>query len=273
MITLDEFERAQVLLGKSDRARSKRHVFAYTGLIRCGRCGCGVTAEHKVNRHGSRYVYYHCTRKKRVVTCNEKCIEEDKLEEQIARFLRSVYLNEHEVDEALNAIEEERKKEISIGGGAKDAIEAALESCTRGLDNLTKLFYRELIGEDEFTRQRATLIQERTKLNQRQEQLGTEQWIEPVRNLIWFNNRAVFWLTHGTEAEKRLILSTIGSNPILHSKKLNIHARKPFVTIQQRGFSCNWSAIVNDVRTYFKQEAPPDFTIPELKPIPNLRFP
>ena len=265
MITLAEFERAQALLGKSDRARSQQHVFAFTGLIRCGECGCSITAEHKVNRHGSRYVYYHCTRKKRAIICNEKCIEERELEQQIVAFLRSIYLDEHEVDEGLRTIEKERVNEIGVG--VKEAVESALDSCTRGLDKLTKLFYRELIGEDEFVRQRAELIQERTKLNERLQHLRTEQWVEPLRNLFRFNNRAVFWLTHGTADEKRLILATVGSNPTLISKKLNIDARKPFLRIQQRGSFCNWSTIVNDVRTLLTED--PALMIPAL-PDPKL---
>jgi len=211
-------------------------------------------------------VYYHCTRKKRATPCDEKCIEERRLEEQIFTFLRSVYLDEHELEEGLKAIEEARKKETAVGGGVRNAVEAALERCTRGLDNLTKLFYRELIGEDEFVKQRAELVQEREKLNQRLQSLGTEQWIEPARKLFRFNNRAVFWLTHGTATEKRLILATIGSNPTLGSKKLNIYARKPFVSIQERGSFCNWSAIVNDVRTFLTEN--PAFVIPAL-PEPN----
>ena len=38
MISVAQFERAQVLLGRPNRARPKTHKFAYTGLIRCGNC-------------------------------------------------------------------------------------------------------------------------------------------------------------------------------------------------------------------------------------------
>jgi hypothetical protein len=65
----------------------KKHVFAYTGLIRCGTCAGGVTAEEKINLYGSRYVYYHCGHKKRAVVCREKSLEEHTLEEQIVAFL------------------------------------------------------------------------------------------------------------------------------------------------------------------------------------------
>jgi len=64
MITLEEFDRAQTLLGRPGRAKPKRHEFAFTGLICCGACSGSVTAQEKHNRYGYRYVYYHCTNKK-----------------------------------------------------------------------------------------------------------------------------------------------------------------------------------------------------------------
>jgi len=267
MVTLEQFEQAQMLLGKADRPRPKQHVFAYTGLIRCGSCGCSITAEKKVNRYGSHYAYYHCTRKKRQIACSEKCVEEGQLEEQVLTFLHTIYLDQQEVDRFLAIIEEERAKEGVAGDAVKQALERTLERCARDLDNLTKLRYRDLISDEEFVRQRSGLTQEQLKLDQRLQRLSTEQWIEPSRNLFLFSNRAVFWLTHGTASEKRLILSTVGSNLTLKAKKLNISAAKPFLTVQQHHSVCNWSAIVNDVRTFFRTE--PGFVIPVL-PDPSL---
>jgi DNA invertase Pin-like site-specific DNA recombinase len=262
MVTLTQFERVQDLLGRVDRARSKKHVFAYTGLIKCGTCSGGITAEHKINRFGSRYVYYHCTHKKREVVCREQCVEERRIEEQILEFLNRVYLGRSELADALAAVEEERIKEHNSDQCIKQSIERALANCTRSLDNLTKLRYRELIGDEEFVRQRAELNREEIKLKQRVEQFETELWIEPSRNLFLFSNRAVFWLTHGTEHEKRLILSTVGSNLSIKAKKLNIDANEPFQILQKNGRIPTWCALVNDVRTFFRKN--PEFVIPLL---------
>ena len=54
MISIDEFKHVQQLLGRPGRPRETRS-FAYTGMIRCGECGLAVTAEKKINRHGSHY--------------------------------------------------------------------------------------------------------------------------------------------------------------------------------------------------------------------------
>ena len=65
IVSIAEFDRVQQLLGRPSRPRPHRHEFAYTGTIRCGACQRMITAEHKVNRHGTHYLYYHCTRKRR----------------------------------------------------------------------------------------------------------------------------------------------------------------------------------------------------------------
>jgi DNA invertase Pin-like site-specific DNA recombinase len=262
MITLAEFARAQALLGKVDRPRPKAHEFAYTGLMRCGTCGGSITAERKTNRYGYRYVYYHCTHKIAGKPCSEKCIEERELERQIVAFLRRIHLDDKEICQALTAVEEERDREHGLDGSAKEALEAALRTCERNLESLTKLRYRELITDDEFVKQRAELGQEALTLKGRLASLSTEQWIEPSRNLFSFSNRAVFWLTHGTATEKRLILSTIGSNLTVTAKKLNIDARNPFVILGKRDHISTWCTIVNDVRAFFREN--PEISIPEL---------
>src|SRR5947208_4945483 len=47
LITLDEFELVQRLLGRGTHSPRETQAFAYTGMIRCGECGFAVTAEHK----------------------------------------------------------------------------------------------------------------------------------------------------------------------------------------------------------------------------------
>lgn len=255
MVTLSEFQHAQELLGKGDRSRAKNYVFGYTGLIKCGACGGSITAEHKTNRFGSQYIYYHCTHKMANLPCREKCVEERQLEIQILQFLNSIHLSESDLKKALTDIEEERAKDVGSHDIVRQSIDQALRATARNMENLTKLRYRDLITDEEFVKQRIEINREEATLTERRQQLDTEHWIEPSRNLFYFSNRAAFWLTHGTAREKRLILSTVGSNLEIKDKKLNISAKEPFRVLQNPRPSSMWCAIVNDVRTFFRKNS------------------
>src|SRR3989344_3282559 len=67
IITKEEYDRIQVLLGNASRPRPKKHIFAFTGLMKCAYCGAYITAEEKFkyqkNGNVHRYVYYHCTKR------------------------------------------------------------------------------------------------------------------------------------------------------------------------------------------------------------------
>lgn len=267
MITVAQFERTQQLLGRSDAARPKKHEFPYTGIMRCT-CGFGVTAEIKINRFGSRYVYYRCTHKNPAKLCREGSIEERALEDQLATYLRTIYCNRNELRELLSILEEERPQEAAEGIAAQVVVERAIESAARQLESLTKMRYRELISDEEYTRERTSLTQERIKLTERLEQLRGEKWIEPSRKLFLFSNRAIYWLGHGGNAEKRAIFATVGSNPTLMTKKVSICAAEPFSFLQEKcSFTTLWR-VVRDVRTFFQNNS--TLAIP-LLPDPDLR--
>jgi site-specific DNA recombinase len=59
LVTGECWQRVQGLLDAraESKIRKVKHTFAFTGLIRCGHCGCLLVGEIKKGR----YVYYHCT--------------------------------------------------------------------------------------------------------------------------------------------------------------------------------------------------------------------
>src|SRR3989344_3420033 len=77
MITFEEFDRVQIILGREGKPRPQKHQFAFTGMMRCGVCCCLYTAEEKkklIKSTGEikNFTYYHCTRKKTNIRCNQK---------------------------------------------------------------------------------------------------------------------------------------------------------------------------------------------------------
>ena len=63
-----------------------------------------MTAEHKLNRQGHRYIYYRCTRKKSGWNCRQKAVEGTQVERQMVAFLNSITIPKRLVDWALTVI-------------------------------------------------------------------------------------------------------------------------------------------------------------------------
>lgn len=255
MVTLDEWKRVQKLLRRPTRPRPDRYEFSYVGVIRCGTCRCAVTAEHKVNRFGSRYVYYHCTHNRRSILCREGSIEERQLETEIMETVRKIYLPDHLTARLLELIHRESRENQRVEEQIKQTVLKAIAESERNMGNLTRLRYRELIPDEEFVRERSSLVEENLRLHEKLKEIETKKSLEPQERLFLFRNRAVFWLTHGTPAQKREILSSIGSNLLLTNKKFSIDVKKPLLITPRNYSLSSLLATLNEVRTSLAEES------------------
>jgi DNA invertase Pin-like site-specific DNA recombinase len=255
MVTLDEFEKVQALLGRPQPARPKTRTFAFTGMIRCGHCGCAITAEEHTKPSGLIFVYYRCTRKK-AIKCTEPPIALRDLERQIAAFLESITVQNEVHRWVLARLDRWAREDATRDIHSRQSVQGTLDAVSRQIENLTKLRVRDLISDEEFAKERESLQTERRRLAQRLATESSDGWFEPARLLVSFSNRAVSWFSEGNHEVKRLILTVAGLNPTLVDRQLNIDARKPFQKRSETGkIPTGWS-LVKDVRTLWYTRDP-----------------
>lgn len=250
MITLEEFDCIQSLLGREGRPRPKVRAFAFTGVIRCGECAHAVTAEEKVNRFGSRYTYYHCTHQSEKAACRQPSVEVRDLERQILSDLESLRMPDEIHRWFLQMLRNEKESGRSETEERKRGLEAAVAANARKLTNLTSLRLRDLLSDEEFVAERESLRKEGLSLRQslsRAEQGETP--FEPLEKLASFSNRAASLFREGDPETKRLILEIVCSNPTLKDRKLNIDAKDPLLRLPKTRSNPNLWAAVDDVRT------------------------
>ena len=53
MVSREEFDQAQRILGRPMRPRPQKHEFPFVGLMKCGNCGGSITADSTSRRAGS----------------------------------------------------------------------------------------------------------------------------------------------------------------------------------------------------------------------------
>ncbi len=188
-----------------------------------------VTAEEKTNVYGSRYTYYHCSKRRLDYRCRQPSVGSQYLNEAfttiLAKFAVPDRLNQwllDEIDNAANHRHEEKAIQLH-------ALEKAYDQSVRAQANLITLRVRDAIDDGEFARQRQALQTEQLALKDRL-RLAREgdTWFEQARALISFNNRAIFCFSDGDDQTKRRILRAVGSNFSLKDRKLSFQAKKPF---------------------------------------------
>ena len=269
MIEEEHFWKVQKILGRQGRQRPQRqeeecHVtqspesrrsFAFTGLFRCGDCGAMVTAEKRVRRNKTdervrHYVHYHCTKRKSGTRCSQPCVEVKELERQIDEFLATLSIPEEFVQWALSYARESHKEESQARQAQAQAVNAAIDGAQAKLDNVLDMRLRELITDAEFEEKRNALVWERDRLQERRGdgEQEADRWVERVERVLDFARTARSRFAEGTNEQKRMILETVGSDAVLHNKKLSIKPGEPFRSFQNVGQKSEWRGIVDDVR-------------------------
>lgn len=240
MVTLSEFRRVQKLLGRTDRERPKRHLFTFTGLIRCGECGAGITAEEKYKHikgtgERRRYVYYHCSRSKGA-RCIQPSLREDHLKGQFAAALKRLSFNPAYLDWIDRHLDELAESESLTVEESGRSIDKELSAVTRSLDNLFALKLSpanqdgSLLSDKEFVEQKNRLLVDRTKLEEHKsarEDLVKESTVR-AKDVFRFAAYAYETFVSGTRDQQRAVFSGITSNQKITNKSLVFETLRPF---------------------------------------------
>lgn len=255
MISMQEWEELQKLIGRPGTEKPQKHTFPYTGIMRCGACNLMITAEHKMNRYGSHYIYYHCTKRNVGERCRQPSLEARALDGQVLSFLQQVGIDERMhhlvIREAMRQEKEGHPEDIEQ---ITMTLEKARRDAQQQLTTLTDLRVRSLIDDAEFVQRRQNLQTEQLGLAEKLQKIKAgAEWFESAALLISFSNCAVSWFEHGEDRTKRLILKTIGSNFTLTDKKLSIEATKPFMRLADAATSTTLCGVVKDIRTLIEQ--------------------
>lgn len=248
VVSAEEFERVQELLGRPGRPRPSRHSFAFTGLIRCGTCGMMVTAEQKTNKYGSRYIYYHCTRRGLGPRCPERSVEEEALKGQFRRFLANLTIDPRIERWAYAAFRNEEAGAESAREAGRRARAAAIEEISIQLSELNSLRLRRLMDDAEYVRERVRLEAERKTLENSQSKLSVRSRFELLEETVSLSKCAVDWFSNAENAAQRFLLQTVGSNFFLTSRKVSVEAVKPFRSTPISTDFSQQCGVVKDVR-------------------------
>jgi DNA invertase Pin-like site-specific DNA recombinase len=253
MITREEFDRAQRLLGRPGRARPVRKEFAFTGIMKCGNCEAAITAEEHIKKSGRRYVYYRCTRQRILVEkCREPAISETELVNQLASRFGSLTMPKP----VLDWLKHKTERVLTTDGARQETIRKtlseALSSLGREQENLLSLQLRDLVPVELYEKKSREIEQRKHALTDRLASVdrNNHDLTRQLTELLDFATSVRSAFLQGSPVRRRVILETVGLNYQLKGRKVSFRLETPLNLVAAAGGCSNWYRLVDDLRTW-----------------------
>ena len=242
IISKQLFDTVQEAFASHNRPKQKKHQFAFTGLLTCGKCGCAITAEIKKGK----YIYYHCTGFKG--KCGNKPIREEILAEKLGELVKNIRIDEEILGWIKEALLKSHEDEKEYHNSRINALQAQYNKLQHRLD---QIYIDKLDGKisEEF-------YQEKTN-EWREEQDNILATIEKHKNananyfeqgiyILELAQKAYSLYLRQIPSEKRKLLNFLLSNCTLNDLTLYPTYRKPFDLLAKGLTRSNWLPFWNE---------------------------
>lgn len=242
MITLEEFDYAQMLLGKRGKHRHNSYVYAYASLIRCGECSCMINAKTNIKHVKSLnarkvYVHYYCTRKSEARPCTQaKYTSVEKLESDIETELKKYTILPEFRDLALKVLRRNNKIEVKERTQIYESQQRRRRDIQAQLDKLIDMRSRELLDDEEYMSKRNALKGELLRIDDmlRQTENRAEKWLKLTEEVFDFATYAsIHFKNTKDKMVKRHILMTLGANFTLKDQTLTLTPNEWLIPIAE----------------------------------------
>ena len=234
MVTLSEYEEARRrIAATSGKAHVQKHTFAYAGLMRCGKCDLGITAEKQAGRHGrGDFIYYHCANKSGV--CTKKSIREDVLEHEIDACIARITITDEFREIVTGLLERWIADEFGSIEAQYSQQTKSLSDGEKMLNELVEMRLRELIDDALFSSKRRELEAEvsglRLALGRTQERLDRVR--STVHAALDFRQSARAEFLSGDPEKRREIARALGVRYVVTDGQVFIEVN-PLLAYQQ----------------------------------------
>ena len=198
----------------------------YCGLLRCGGCGMGITAEvkekHQKNGNIHHYTYYRCTRKNKAVKCKEASIRSELLDSQLSTLLGEYAMPQEWTSPLSAMLNAEAANASKTAAEAVAGLRDKIEDISRTIARLTDLYVAEDLEREEYLSRRRALMGERRTIEEQIVRLerAPAAWIEPVRSWIQDASRLdEIAKSEDYPSKKSSLQKMFGLNLTLHARE------------------------------------------------------
>ena len=239
MITKEEYNQVQKLLGRVDMVRPQVNDAPYSGLIKCTECGCSIIYDPQEYRSKSGelqvYHYYHCSDKKKNYSCSQKSsINEEKLEKKIISELNQFAIIPDVQNWAMEVIRYNYQSEIDTQLKIRQTQMIEENKIKTAIGNLYMDKLLENKSEEICNSVEEKLKEKLKRLKDAQLDNAEINWLSLTETPINFVDELIQVIKEGTVQHKRLVLKNIASEYRLHNKVLSFKLEPFFVEVNTK---------------------------------------
>lgn len=224
LISRDLFAKVQKALRSPTKSKSRKGEFPYTNLIKCGLCGCYLTAEIKKNK----YIYYHCSGTKG--NCHQPYIRQEELEEKLAEPLRMLKISNEQANEIMQALKDIHKLKVEYHNNTMEDITKQVKKLQKRIDSI---YIDKIEGNvsEEYWKEKTNLWQnEKNELliKLSEHNAADESYLNNASVILELAKNAYSLFISATSTDKRKIVNLLYSNFLYIDGKLRVSINSPF---------------------------------------------
>jgi site-specific DNA recombinase len=257
LISKELFDGVQsVLRGKNqNQNHARKAINPFTGLLKCGICGCSVCREIKRGKP-----YHACSNAKKLHV--RSYIQEAVLLDQLRPLFNKLILTDEQIDQIVSSIRENHEYKAKYYKEQIESLNREFDDTQSQKDKLLDLLIGSNISQSQYD-------EKYMKLDAKQERILTDRamysgadkdYHVTAKYILGIARRAGELFECANDEEKNELLKLVLSNATLNGKNLVFTIRKPFDTIVNvKGFpvglpqldelrTLNWNQIGKEVK-------------------------
>lgn len=237
LMTAEEFDKIQIILGRKGKPRPKTHLFAFTGMMRCGECNAMITAEEKIKRQKNgnvhQYIYYHCT--KRVnANCTQKSIRSTELERQIKAKIDEVNIPQDLHEFALKWFRNESAGKFQTAQSVLDTQHKAYKECLKKLSGFMDMRAAQEISAAQYKEKAEPLEAEKKRWEGVFNKTGNkvDDLLKKAEEVFSFAADCKARFENKDPMKKKEVLSRLGSNLSIKNGTVDIDIENTLIPLK-----------------------------------------
>ena len=236
LISRELFTQVQRLLLNPFKNKSRKDLFAYTNLIKCGVCGCAITAEVQKEK----YIYYHCSGYKG--NCKQPYIREELIDEKIASLLDSFSITNDVQEMILSGMRESFKDKIEYHNTCVQQLEKQINVLQNRIDQAYIDKLDKKIDEEFWLTQSHKWLAEKENLSIKlvSYQKADTRYIEQATLILELAKKAPALFKKANLEQKRKIVGLLFSNCFIRDGNIDLELKVPYNRILESSKTGNW---------------------------------